>query len=103
MSALNLLMSTGSLRGVELCPHPERLQSCAIRISAKRPMVVCPSCSDMFTELIARFHAREIGGGEVAAAMQLAGYTRGDSARFVLQLMVDRLKLRAGLLKEADL
>jgi hypothetical protein len=103
VSALGLLAQAGSLRGAQTCPHPQRLASCAIRIDAGRPFILCPICKEALELLIAGWHAHRIGARDVYAQMFALGYTRGDALRFLLQLFADRLRLRAGLLSEADL
>ncbi len=102
-SAVALLAQGGSLRGAEYCPHKRRLEACAIRVDADRPMVICPSCKEMFESLIAGWHARQLSAGQVVSTMLQHGYSRGDAARLVLQLVADRLKVRLGFLKQEDL
>lgn len=105
MSALDLLAASpwGS-RGAQLCPHPARLESAAIRIEGRRrPFICCPSCLQGFRELIADWHQHRIGLRGVGAQMFAMGYTRGDVVRFQLQLLGDRIRLRLGLLEESAL
>ena len=104
MSAMDLLARSGVLAGAELCPHPDARLSCAILVQGGRHgMVLCPDCKDTLTSLIGRWHSRQVGAFEVAGQMLAIGYSRLDAARFILQLTVDRFKVKAGLLREADL
>lgn len=104
MSALGILARAGSMHGAELCPHPARLESCAIQVQGRRRVFICcPSCLQTFQRLIAEWHAGQINLGEVGAQMFALGYSRGDVVRFQLQLLGDRIRLRLGLLQESAL
>lgn len=99
-----MLARAGSIHGAELCPHPGRLESCAIRIDGRRRIFICcPSCLQTFQRLIAQWHGGEIGLRQVGAQMFALGYSRGDVLRFQLQLLGDRIRLRLGLLEESAL
>jgi hypothetical protein len=97
LNALQQLRAAGLSADAELCPHPERLAHNSITVQGgRRPMVVCPGCKAMFEGLIAGWHNRQLSPGQVVATMRQNGYTRGDGARFVLQLVASSLRVRLG-------
>lgn len=96
MSATNLLLARVGSRA-EVCPHPAAREVSAIAITAsRRPFIACQACYRLFGDLIAAWHRREIGPAEVARRLSARGYGRLDQARFVLQLVADRLRVRLG-------
>lgn len=85
------------LARAERCPHPDRLERHAIIVNGGRgDLAVCLECKAMFETLIARARSRTIGPREVVATMRANGYSRADGARFLLQLVADRLRVRLG-------
>jgi len=80
----------------ETCHHAEALERQVILIQARRPFVACLECYRLFGELIEAFHDGRIGPFEVANRLADVGYGRLDQARFVLQVVADRLRVRLG-------
>lgn len=100
--AMAILERAGHLRrgSAEVCPHEGPRTSNAILVRGnRRDMVLCPTCLRMFQDLGEAFRARRIGPGQVAATMLHAGYTRIDAARFVLELIAERLRVPLGFRK----
>jgi hypothetical protein len=92
-----LLVPSGLPGGAELCPHPERLREHAIGILASRPpFICCGPCKRLLDSLIDSWGRRELGPARVIAELRANGYTRRDAARFLLQLVGDRLRVRLG-------
>lgn len=85
------------LARAEKCPHPDRLERAAVIVNGGGgDLAVCHPCKAMFEGLIASWRARTIGPAGVVDTMRRNGYSRGDAARFVLQLVADRLRVRLG-------
>jgi hypothetical protein len=104
MSALAILARAGVDRHDAICPHPQALESCAIRVQGgRRGFICCPTCLEALQALIAAWHGGSIGPREIYAQMFALGYTRPDALRFLLQLLVDRMRVRLGLLNRAAL
>lgn len=95
----------------ELCPHLERRRALAqpvnheIRVQAAggKWMALCRECYEVLGGLRRGYHERRLGAKDVGAAMMEMGYTRRDVARFVLDLVGEKLKVKVGFLSEADL
>jgi hypothetical protein len=95
--ALSLMARAGMLGQVEYCPHPDRLKANAILAHGwRRDMVLCQECLRTFQELTAGYGAHSIGPREVVARLLALGYTRTDAARFLLELVALRLRVRLG-------
>lgn len=94
----------GALGRAEVCPHPRERAANTIRVDGGHgPMDLCPTCKSTLEAVIAGWHGHRIGPAGVVAQVRALGYTRLDAARFLLQLLSDRLRLRVGLLSEREL
>jgi hypothetical protein len=99
--ALAILDRAGHIRrDTVLCPHEASRSSNSILVHGwKRDMVLCQECVRAFPELTLGFYRRQIGGREVVARLLSLGYTRTDAARFLLELLAQRLRIRIGFLR----
>lgn len=84
--------------GAELCPHAELRANHSITVrGGRRAMTLCFAiCYPMFQQLLEQWDRRQVGPADVVARLRRNGYTRGDAARFLLQLSARRLKARLG-------
>lgn len=95
--AVSLLESSGYGRGAERCPHPKSLEGNAILVRGNhRDMVMCAPCLRLFQGLSVAYRERRIGPHDVVTQMLASGYTRRDAARFVLELIAERLRVPLG-------
>jgi hypothetical protein len=91
-------LAAAMMQGTVLCPHPKEREQHAITVRGRsRPMTLCGAiCWPMFGQLLERWDAGRISPSEVVTTMRQSGYTRGDAARFLLDLAARRLKMRLG-------